>query len=346
MVNKKKGMQLDYTYPTLANIVAGQTTPFALDVNALIQSIDIRVSGSVTLANYTTAPTVRAEAPENSVAQVNFSGNSKVSGTPTVNFSSTDYSYLRFKTALMRKTFPSRTQLVNTNGTNPFVTNATKFFGAMRIKGISDATYLDARNLQALTLNLTGAPVAALVDTTTGVAGTATLNAVTAQIHAVQWVGGAPTSGAPYISETQRTTNIANQSGLLQLIPNIPIGNILLRNYFKGTVGDSAYGDPSDAFYASTYRTSGALMQTTVNKTVVKLNAAYTAMQEAAMQRYGLSSFPTGYNVYEYSRTGLITDALNLSGNNITSAENWFDLTPVANNTNILTITDEQLVAA
>jgi hypothetical protein len=346
-VRNNKGICVEKAYPGAAIFAPNSLVSFALDVNALIEEISIQLTGSLTLAGYTANPLKRVEALENLISQVSFNATAKQNGAQAVEVSSVDAAYLAYKTNLVAGAAPIRQDVGVTNGVYLFETNFTKYFGAKGINKLYDATYLDTRLLQSLTLQLQTRDVGAMIVPGSGTAGTATLGATQAIVHSREWQGGAIAASAPYVKETQRSFDLTNLAGLDQQFRNVPIGNILQRQTFKTTVSpDVNYGDPNNGIIATAQRVEGAHVKTSVTGaggTAVPNDIVYKMLQSQDKTDFKQATWPTGYATVEYSRTGNISDCLNLT--NALSCMNLADITVTAGQINTLWITDEQIVS-
>lgn len=338
------GQKVERVYPGSAIWAPNTTVPFTLDVNSVVEALHFKLTGTLTLASYSTAPTLRKEGIENLISLVSFTGAAKQSGNQAVNLSAVDPNYLRLKTQLINGTAPPRVDVGTANGTYNFETNFTKFFGAKRSK-VGDATFLDTRKLQNLRVNFATRDVTALVFG--GVGGTATLSNVQITVSTDEWQGGATQTHNPYIRETFRQWDVTSISGLDRtMIPGMPISNRIVRQTIKGTVGNVDYADPSDAFFTTALRTEGAHIKSIIKGkggSFQRLDTTYAHQQTQDKNRFKLESWPVGYAVIEYSPTGNVKDMLDMRG--IISGDNLFDLTPVGSNINTIRIYDEELVA-
>jgi len=345
-VRANKGVPVEKTYPTVAALTPSSTTNFALDVTSLIEEVRFRFTASCVLAGCGAAPTLRAESLENFFSSIQFLGNAKVNGADAVQFSNVDASYLRFKESLIRNTLPKRTNMGTANATFAVESNFTKFFSGKGLKNISDAFFLDTRKLQSLNVAFTTRDIGAFVDPATLDGGTLTVNTPQVSVHTVGWQGGQIATGAPYIKEVTRKFSLANLTGLAVPFLNMPVSNIITRQTFKATSGNTDYADPTDATFSSP-QPAGAIIATKVtgaggDKT--PLSMSYAHMQAYDKVRAKLENWPVGYATYAYSRTGLLEDALSMKG--IITGENDIDIVPPGGGaTNTLYITDEQVVA-
>ena len=334
-----RGNFIDRIYNTVIPFVANAAQVFQLSTTAIVAELQFRLTGTLTNAGFSAAPTKRVESLENLISLLNITGNGKVTGAQSAPFCSVDAAYLAYKTRCMEATAPYRVDVGTTNAAYPFVSTFKKYFGAKRSGSSSfyQSCFADARNMSTFTASVQWRDVTAVIDPTTGTGGTSTLSAVQIAVLSREYQGGPPTTGAPYVMESQRSFNIAN-SGLLTPFLNAPVNNWMPRQTFKSMVGDVNYADPSDALIATTQRPEGAHIQTQQNGNYLWMDTTYLSQRDVDKTLYKLETLPTGYVTLEYP------GGLNLA--TAATLQNNIDVTYTGGNTNTLQITDEQVVFA
>jgi hypothetical protein len=339
MSYRVQGNYIDRVYNTVAAFAANAAVTFQLTTTSIVAELQFRLTGTLTNAGFSAAPTKRVESLENLIALLNISGNGKVTGAQSAAFNATDAAYMAYKTRCMEGTQPERVDVGTTNAAYNFVSTFKKYFGAKRSGSASfyQSTFLDSRNLSSFTAAFQWRDVTALIDPTTGTGGTSTLSNVQVTILSREYQGGPPTANAPYVQESQRAFNIVN-SQLAQPFLNAPTGGWMPRQTFKGLVGDTNYADPSDALIATTLRAEGAHLTTIQNGNYTWMDTTYAHARAIAKTLYQLETVPTGYATLEYPGGLNLASALTLQNN--------LDITYTGGNTNTLQITDEQVIFA
>jgi hypothetical protein len=339
---KVTGNPVDRVYTTVAAYQPNSNVPFLLDTNALIEELQFQLSGTLTNAAYTTAPIKRVESLENLIANVRLSGTAKNTGGRTADYCSTDAAYMAYRTRTMETTAPVRTDVGVTNAAYAFLSTFKKYFGAKRLGAFYPFTFLDSRNLSSLTANFQFRDVNAILDLSAAVGGTSVLSGVQITVHSREWQDGAIVANAPYVKESQRSFDLTNLGGVDKDFLNAPVGNVLTRQTFKGSVGNTAYSDPSDAIFATVAKLEGAHVKTILNSNYTRSDSTYPQMRANEKTLYNLETVPTGYVTQEYSRTGSIGNALDVR--RARTLKNVLDITYTGGSTNTLQITDEEIV--
>ena len=345
-----KGKPFDITLPGVIAFAAGTTLPpFEIPNTYLYEALEMQLSGSLVLAGYTAAPTIRSEGIENLIRSVQLTGNAKGSGAQAATISNVDLSYLRFKSRIFSGTDVDRVDVSSANGTSSFYTTPTKHFGVLGMRGIQDNTYLDARLYSKLNLSLSTRDVNAIVKPGTGAGGgTATLNNVYMTVHARVWQGAGFANSAPYVKETMQQQNITSGLPVLDAVPetkNLPVGNAITAITFKGCIGDVDYAEPVDDFFSTTLRAEGAHVKVEVaGQGGVKTwtDQTYDHLVAANKVRYRQPAWPDGYARWDPSRDGNPSNILDMRG--AISGQTKLDLTPTAGQTNTLFTYVEELM--
>lgn len=333
---KVRGNFIDRIYNTVVPYVANAAAVFVLDTTAIVAELQFRLTGTLTNAAYSTAPTKRVESIENLISSLRIIGNGKVTGAQSDSFCDVDAAYLAYKTRIMESTAPERVDVGTTNAAYNFVSTFKRYFGAKRSGNSSfyQSCFLDSRNLSRFTANFQWRDVTAMVEA--GVGGTSTLSNVQCTILSREYQGGPATTNAPYVKESQRKFDLTNLGGLNKPFLNAPVGGWMPRQTFKTTVGDTDYADPSDVVIATSQKPEGAHIQTQQNGNYLWMDTTYLQQRAVDKVLYNLEAIPTGYVTLEYP------NGLNLRSAN--TLQNNLDITFTGGSTNTLQITDEQVV--
>ena len=324
--------------PNVVNFAANSNVQQQLQNNYAMEFLHYRLTGTLTLASYTTAPSKFVESLENLIAFLQVTATGKSSGATTDQLCNVDGGFLRFKTHLMEGTDVTRTDVGTANGTYAFETNFKKYFVDPR-SNASRLTMLFTNLLSTLTSSFQFRDQTAMV--TGGVAGTAVLSGVQLTAQTRQYLGLTPPSPSPYVKETQRTFNVTSSQNLFDY-SKVPIGNVLRRQYFKGMVGSNSFSDPSDAIFGATGKPEGPHIQLQINNATTKLDQVYGQIRADNKTLFGVETIPTGYAIYEPARNKKLINSLAMG--NVANADNFIDTYFTNGSTNTLQITDEQIV--
>jgi hypothetical protein len=337
MAYQVQGNFIDRIYSNVIPFTPNASQAFQLNTTSIVAELQFRLTGTLTNASYSTAPTKRVESLENLISLLNITGNGKVTGAQSAPFNATDAAYMAYKTRCMEATQPTRVDVGTANAAYLFSSTFKKYFGAKRSGSSSfyQSCFVDSRNLSTFTASVQWRDVTAMVEG--GVAGTSTLSGVQIAVLSREYQGGPPTANAPYVQESQRTFNIVN-SGLLTPFLNAPVNNWMPRQTFKAMIGDQNYADPSDELIATTMRPEGAHIQTQQNGNYLWMDTTYDSQRDVDKTLYKLESLPTGYVTLEYPGGLNLATAATLTNN--------LDVTYTSGSTNTLQITDEQVVFA
>lgn len=344
MAQRVAGNAVEKTYPTLIAFNAGGATPFSLDVTRIIETLQFQLTGTLTNAGYTTAPVKRVESLENLIRSLEIEGVSKGTGLQADKFTAVDAAYLVYQTRCLETTAPDRVDVGTANAVYNFRSTWNKYFGLKRHSGAGEyqAGFLDSRFLSTLTATLNFRDVTAVIDPTTGVAGTSVLSNVNVAVHSIEWSGAPKGIRNLYLKQSQRSFDLTNLSGLNQPFLNAPVGSFMPRQTFKTTVGNTAYSDPTNSVLTTTLQAKGAFLRTNQNGDFDWLNISAAHLQSKMKTDYSVESLPAGYYTQEYSRTRDLAGDIDLrAAQNLT---NFIDLTTTAGSTNTLQITDERVI--
>lgn len=347
-----KGRASERILPGVIPFAANDTSVFPMQTNSVIEQVDIKLTGTLVLASYSAAPTKRVDGLENLIRLVRFTGNTKASGANATEFCYADARSLRLITAIQNGVWPDRVDVGSANGTYNFETNFSIPFKSIRtkLKGGNDITDLDTRKLQSLALNITWRDVTSVI--TGGTGGTATLQNVQCVVSVKERFVNGVQAGSPYIKRTLRQIQLDPLgSGVNKIIPNIPLGNALIRQYIFAGASDVDYGDLSDAIIATTSKAEGAHIQavyTGQKGDVIRFDHGASSLQSDNRHRFSLDTWPAGTFVLEYSPTGMAKDFLDLRTAppvSVLDAKNIIDVTlQGGGKINTLWILDEEFI--
>lgn len=291
--------------------------------------MDFRLTGTLTLASYTVAPTKLVESIENLVANLLLQATGKGGAAGWGTLKAVDFSYLNFLTKLFEGTAPVRTDVGTTNAAFNFETNVRAYFslppfgrpvGSLTPGELKSTLLLDARYLSNFTATFQFRDQTAMV--TGGTGGTATLSNVQITTQ-VREVTGFPPQRRPFVRETQQLFDVT-VSQLEKKYKDIPVGNRIRRITFKGTVGANTFSDPSDAPFNNATRAEGPRMRLKENNAFDIMDLNYFQQRNANKTKFGLETMPTGYVAWEppsardtrgVERLDLVVD-VNFTGSN------------------------------
>ena len=193
------------------------------------------MTGLATLAGYTAPPSKYVESIENLIAQLAIvaTGNGSAVSTDTV--CSVDAAFLRLKTRLMENTDVTRTDIGTANGAYPFETNFKKYFVDPR-SNRAGLTVMHTELLSSLMASFQFRDQTAMALRRHWWHNHADEHAdYRAVAHVVE---SPPRHPIPYVKETQRTTNIGAQQNGMRIM-NVPVSNVLRRQYFRARLAPS-----------------------------------------------------------------------------------------------------------
>jgi len=304
--------------------IAGDPVNVAYSANAAVQQKidkgyqmlayeDVRVTGTLTLAGYTTPPTKYVESIENLLAAVNISATGKGSASTIGTIKACDAAYYYRMTHFLEGAAPPRIDVGTNNSAYNFETNFRIYFAipprARRIGSLTPrelwSTHLfDARFVSNMIQSFQFRDQTAMV--TGGVAGTAVLSSivVTAQVREITGFPSHTAKGQPiirpFVKEEQLLFDVT-ASQLEKLYKDFPTGNIYRRITFKGTVGGVNFADPSDAPFNNTTRAEGPHLKLKENNAFTFMDIIYGQQRAADKHAYGIETMPVGYVVWEPS---------------------------------------------
>jgi hypothetical protein len=324
--------------PTVVNFAPNANVQQQIQNNYAMDFLKMRLTGSLVLASYSSAPTKFVESLENLIQTFSLTATGKSGGATTDQLTAVDGPFLRLKPRIFTGTDVTRTDVGTANGTYAFETNLTKYFtdprsnakALTRIFTAQLATLIASFQFRDQTAMLTG-----------GTGGTATLSGVQVTTQARCYLGLTPNTPQPYVKETQRNYTVLQSQNLMRF-DRVPTGNVLRRQYFKGMVGSTNYADPSDTIFGATGKAEGPHVQLTINSTTVKLDQVYQQMRADNKSLFSQESLPSGYAVFEPARDAKLVNSIALG--NVQNADNFIDVNYTGGSTNTIQITDEQIV--
>lgn len=304
--------------PNVLGYQANQVVESDMPREAVEEYWDIYLKGTLTLASYTTAPTAYVEALENLIYGVMVNANAAVPGGVNEQFKNVDLAYLRFITNIYETQDVTRTNIGTSNAAYNFSTTPRLYFTdpLSRLpsgKSTSKTTMLDARLLSSLKLDIGFRDQTSMVYG--GVAGTATLSAVSVQIKTRHYYGvnnvapNGQTICRNYLREVQQWYPIVSTQINYQFT-NLRVGAILHRLTIKGLLAPSGapaavnYADPSDTPLGSNFtRAQGPQVTLQVNSnSYTPLNSVYQQIQFSDTKLFKLANaWRSGYLVFEPS---------------------------------------------
>jgi len=194
--------------PTVVNFAPNANVQQQLQDNYAMEHIAIRLTGVLTLASYSTAPSKLVESVENLIAAFALQATGNSANATTDQITNVDAALLYFKTRMMEGTAPTRTDVGTANGTYAFETNFKNYFVDPR-SNASKLTMLYTNLLSSLTLAYQFRDASAMV--AGGVGGTATLSGVQLTAQAREYLGmSAPAGKGSNDSECQNHLHTRN----------------------------------------------------------------------------------------------------------------------------------------
>jgi hypothetical protein len=266
--------------PDTIGFKANGNQPSTFDKISTLVFLTLRLTGTLTLANYSVAPTKLVEAVENLISLILLTAVGQGAGTVSDPIKSVDFSWLRTHTQMMTLAIPTKVDIGTANAAYNFESNVTLYLGK-----------LNMLKLSALNLQVTWRDAAAMV--TGGTGGTATLSNVQVVVHGREILGD-PNQANPsraFIKESQ-TQFTVTQTAQDFALRDLPIGNVILRMGVKGTVGTADYADPSDTIFANTSRAEGPHVRIVENTMNTRLDMIYGAMRADNATKYGSALLP------------------------------------------------------
>jgi hypothetical protein len=320
--------------PLQNNFNANASTISIMDTTAVEQHWDLSLTGTVTPAAFTTAPSLFVEAPETLIFSVSVNANAAVPGGVNETFKSVDFPYLRFITNLYEKQDVYRVVPGTTNAAQYFESSPRLYFGdpvaidSVTGKSAEARYWLDARLLSSagLTLTLGWRDASGLFYG--GVGGTYTMSAQTKVVIKSRHYFGIPNQTAQgqtiarqYMREVQQQFPVV-ATGVDQQFYNLRVGAILHRLVIKGLVAPTgttvSFADPSSQpLGANLTRNEGPRVKLKVNNNaLVPLDGTFNTIVKSYPKLFNLANAnATLFNdwlVFEPSSAHSIQSMLNL----------------------------------
>jgi hypothetical protein len=324
--------------PTVVNFAAGSNVQQQLQDNYAMEHLAFRLTGTLTLAGYSAAPTKLVESTENLIQFLQLTATGNSAGATTDQLINVDAALLAFKTRLMEGTAPTRVDVATANGAYAFETNFKHHFIDPR-SDASALTMLYTSMLSSLTAAYQFRDATAMV--TGGTGGTATLTGVQITVQSREYLGRMAPSPSPYVKLSQRKFNIVQSQNGFDC-DRVPVSNILRREYFKGMLGANNYSDPSDTIFGATGKPEGPHLTLQINNATTKLDQVYQQIRNDNKTLFGVETIPAGYAVYEPARSRKLRSSIPMVG--VGRADNYIDVNFTGGSTNTIQITDEELV--
>lgn len=256
------------------------------DKVSVLQYLTLRLTGTLTLASYTAAPTKFVEAVENLVSQILLTATGNASGSISDTIKSIDFAWSHRHTQFVTSTEPTRTDVGTSNAAYNFESNCTLFLGA-----------LDVRALSSLIMQISWRDQTAMV--TGGTGGTATLSNVQITVQGREIMGSALNPSRSFLKESQQTYDVTS-SKLAQKLDQLPVGNTIQRIGFKGTVGSVAFADPSDTVFNNTTNAVGPIVEVKANSAYTVAKVVYQQNRSVNKRQFQLNTdMPAGYMVWQ-----------------------------------------------
>lgn len=324
--------------PLVVDQVDNQATTQQLQDNYAWESCRFQLTGTVTNASYSAAPSLYAESIENLMASINITATGRGAGGATNQLCNVDAGTLRAKTYFMQGVLPYRVNIGTGNSAYPFESNFTRYFIDPH-SNVPQFFMLNSALLNTLNVQVQWRDVAAMVYGGTG--GTSTLSDCQYTLTARRYLNYPLQQANPYMSESQRTFTPTATTALFPC-RQIPVGQILRRQWFKALQGQNAFSDPSDSLFTYSAQAEGAHLQMVVQNAVYLLNEPAPNLRADNIQEWQLASPLTGYWEWEPARNGNIRNSIPLSG--VQNADNYIDVTTNEDDVNTIIITDEQII--
>lgn len=320
-------------YPAAASYAANSQVDQDLPRVAVLDSIWVRVNGTMTNAAYGTAPTKWNESPMNLIQSIQIIATGALQDT----IKSVDFPWLYRQTQMMEGTAPYLSDVGTANTAYNFEANARVFFRNPRSTSTLN-TLLDARRLAGLTLRTIWRDQTALVYGGSGGTTSMSNTQLTALLREYYDLPpAAATARFAYLKEQQRLYNI-QASQTEYLCPNLPVGNRYRRICFKGTLGTSQYGDNSDTIFANTTSQNIKIR----DGSTYPLLSNYSSLRAHNKQIYRVETMPAGYAVWDPVYMG--SDAEMYDARYKRQLEALVDVYYTGSNTNNLQLTTVEYV--
>jgi hypothetical protein len=300
--------------PLAVNFTANSTSQQKIDKGyQVLAFMDVRLTGTATLAGYTAPPTKLMESIENLISALNVSATGKGNASTIGTIKNCDAAYFFRMTQFLESTLGVRIDIGTNNSAYNFETNFRVYFALPpRMRRIATLTaqelwnchVFDARYVSNFTNTFNWRDATALV--TGGTGGTTTLSNVQVTVQVREITGWPSKDGngrpiiRPFVKEEQLLFDVT-QTQQEKLMKDFPTGNIYRRIVFKGTVGANPYSDPSDAPFANTSRTEGPHLKLKENNAFVFADFIYQQQRNENKKVFGIETMPTGYVVWEPS---------------------------------------------
>jgi hypothetical protein len=323
--------------PQVVQFAPNQTVLQPIPGAWALDHMAMRLTGTLTLSGYTTPPTKFLESEENLIASYQLQATGSGSQASTGQLCAVDAAYLRFKTRMMEGTDVTRTEVGTANGAYQFETNFRRYYRDPR-SDKATLTRLFMAQLQSLVASFQFRDQNAMVYG--GIGGAAVLSNVQVVTQVRAYLGMTPNNPQPYVREQQRLFNV-NQSQDGFVCDKVPLNTVLRRQYFKGMLGPTNYGDPSDSVFGSATKAEGPHVTLTLNQLTNRLDQVYQSIKNDDKLLFGVESIPAGYAIFEPARNRRLSASIPMNG--VVTATNNIDVNYTPGSLNTIQITDETI---
>lgn len=341
--------------PNILNWVANQQQQSNIDRTGLYDYLMLNLSYTLTLASYTTFPTLVGsngyEAGLNLVQSVLLQATGNAAGATTDTLTNVDLVTLGVYQYYYNKGILPGAPM------NP-VANAA-YNGSYGVKiffidpwsNKSTLTRLDSRLLSSLQLTVGWRDATSIVSG--GVAGTATLSNAQMVLSVREWQNIAQRL-RPWLRMSYRQTQIVAQQNAFDF-QGVPIGNVLRRELMQGIVPQVAnynYGWSSAAAFGSTGQAQGPMWTLQINSSTNVLSSSLAQIASGNVSLLNLQ--PTGWGagtgaipgwyLYEPAQQKKLSQALPMWG--INRADDLIDVAAPGTYGSYVRVTDLEVVGA
>lgn len=271
--------------PTPLTYTANAPVTAKFDRTSVLNYLDLRLTGTLTLASYSGAPTKYVEAVENLVQQILLTATGGGAGAVSDTLKAADFAWFHRHSQFLLGTQPKRTDVGTSNAAYAFESNCRLFLGS-----------LDTRALSAFIMQIQWRDATAMV--TGGTGGTATLSNVQITVQGREILGLPIQPSRKFLKESSLMYNVT-ASTLAQKLSDLPVGNVIKRMGFKGTVGAVNYADPSDTVFANTSRAEGPHVTIKANSSYTAFDQVYGQIQATNKQAFNIESWPAGFALWQ-----------------------------------------------
>lgn len=341
--------------PNTLNFAANQQQNSQIDRTGLYDFLKLNLSYTATNAGYSVQPTMVGsnfyEQVLNMIQNVTLTATGNAAGSTTDTLVNTD-----LNTLAVYQYYYSGGVLPGT----PFSSFSNAAFSVNAVVKVNfidpwsrtpSLTRLDSRLLSSLQLQLNWRDATSVAAGGTG--GTTTISNGMVVLSVREWQNVAQTLRPWFSLSDQKTQIVAQQNA--QDFPNVPIGNVLRRQFFQGIVPAVTgynYGWSSAAAFGSTGQAQGPMIKLLINNSTPVLNDSYAniigdnpQLLQLPLTAWGtLSGAIPGWAIYEPARQKSLSQALPMWG--VNRADNYIDVAAPGSFGSYVKVTTVQLVGA